>query len=302
MFDVAIDFKDGDVDDDFGAGTIEVVKELLREEELVGRGAHDDGVLAGDEVDLDAGVKQIADGDDDFIGVVLLAGVGEIEGLDGLLVEVGALGARVGSDEDGVRRDGLVEGAGDGADDAEGVCEGDVGEVDGDALGAVVGIEEDVEAGCFADGVIDYLDVFDHVERDGIVRDGLEFYGAGDGSDRAEGLILLRHLLFSLRSAVAFDLLLFLNGIDLLRGCLVAGIDLLCAGELGECAVDISALAKDSAAIDVRDGGLIPHVVEVLSEAEVFGLFEDGVVIVLVGCVKVLARLGVLTTLVPGVS
>ena len=75
------------------------------------------------------------------------AGVGEIEGLDGLLVEVGALGAGVLRDEDGVRGDGLVEGAGDGADDAERVREGDVGEVDRDALGGVVGIEEDVEAG-----------------------------------------------------------------------------------------------------------------------------------------------------------
>ncbi len=57
-------------------------------EQLVGSGAHDDGVLAGDEIDLDAGVEQVADGDDDFVGVVLLAGVGEVEGLDGLLVEI----------------------------------------------------------------------------------------------------------------------------------------------------------------------------------------------------------------------
>ena len=70
---VAIDLEDGDVDDDFGAGAVEVVEEFLSEEQLVRRGAHDDGVLAGDEVDLDAGVEQVADGDDDFVGVVLLA-------------------------------------------------------------------------------------------------------------------------------------------------------------------------------------------------------------------------------------
>ena len=120
----------------------------MREEELVRRSAHDDGVLAGNEIDLDAGVEQVADGDDHFVGIVLLTGIGEIEGLDSLLVEIGALGARVSGDEDGVRRDGLVEGAGDGADDAKSVREGDVGEVDGDALGAVVRIEEDVKACC----------------------------------------------------------------------------------------------------------------------------------------------------------
>ena len=47
--DVLVDLEDGDVDDDFGAGTVEVVQQLLREEQLVRRGAHDDGVLAGDE-------------------------------------------------------------------------------------------------------------------------------------------------------------------------------------------------------------------------------------------------------------
>ena len=119
--DVAADLEDGDVDDDFGTGTVEIVQQLLGEEELVWRGAHDDGVLAGDEVDLDAGVEEITDGHDDFIGVVLLAGVGEVEGLDGLLVELGALGAGVLGDEDGVRGNGLIEGAGDGADDAQGI-------------------------------------------------------------------------------------------------------------------------------------------------------------------------------------
>ena len=69
---VAVDFEDGDVDDDFGTGAVEVVDQLLREQELVGGGAHDDGVLAGDEVDLDAGIEQVAEGGDDLVGVVLL--------------------------------------------------------------------------------------------------------------------------------------------------------------------------------------------------------------------------------------
>ncbi len=44
---------------------------------------------------------------------LLLSGVGEVEGLDGQLVEIGALGAVVLRDEDGVGGDGLVEGAGE---------------------------------------------------------------------------------------------------------------------------------------------------------------------------------------------
>ena len=185
---IPVDFEDCDVDDDFRAGAIEVVEDLLGEEELVGSGAHDDGVLAGDEVDLDAGIQQVADGHDDFVGVVLLAGVGEVEGLDGLLVEVGALLAGVLGDEDGVGGDGLVEGTCERADDAEGVGPTDVVEVDGNALGGVVGVEEDVEAGGFADGLVDDLDVFDHVDcGDGFVGEGLEFDGAGEGADVWKG-------------------------------------------------------------------------------------------------------------------
>ncbi len=104
---VFIDLKDGNIDYDFGSGPVEIVQQLLGEEQLVRGRTHDDGVLAGDEVDLDAGVEQVADGDEDFVGIVLLAGVGQVEGLDGLLIEIGALGAGVLGDEDGVGGDGL---------------------------------------------------------------------------------------------------------------------------------------------------------------------------------------------------
>ena len=181
---VFVDLEDGDIDDDLGAGAVKVVQQLLCEKKLVRGSAHDDGVLAGDKVDLDAGVEEVADGDDELVGVILRSGVGEVEGLDGLLVEVGALGAGVLGDEDGVGGDGLVEGAGDGADDAEGVGPANVGQIDGNALGGVVGIEEDVEAGGFADGLVDDLDVLDHVDGgDGFVGERLELDGAGDGAD-----------------------------------------------------------------------------------------------------------------------
>ncbi len=71
--------------------------------------------------------------------------------------------------------------------------------------------------------------------------------------------------------------LLLLDLIDLLLGGLIAGIDLEGAVELGEGAVDVAALAKDAAAVDVGDGGLESHAVEVGFVAEVVGLFEERV-------------------------
>ena len=170
---VLADFHDGDVDDDFGARLVEIVDEFLRQQKFVGRAAHDDGVLAGDAVDFGAG-EYVAQGGLHVVEVVLLPGVGEIEGLDGLLVEFGALDARVLGDKDSVGGDWPPEGAGHGANDAQGVQERDVVEVDLDALGVVVGIEEDVDAGGLADGLVDDLGVFGHVQGEGLVGDGLE--------------------------------------------------------------------------------------------------------------------------------
>ncbi len=138
-------------------------------------------------------------------------------------------------DEDGVGRDGLVEGAGDGADDAQGLGERDVGEVDGDALGGVVGVEEDVEAGELADGLVDVLDVFDEVEGDGLVGGGLKGDGPGDGGDLAQDLMLLGHLLGGRGGggpAEAWGRLIALGAFDLLLGGLVGWVDLGGAQEL----------------------------------------------------------------------
>ena len=146
MLNILVDFEDRYVDDDFRAGAVEVVEDLLGEDEFVGSGAHDDSVLARDEVDLDAGIEQVADGHDDFVGVCLLAGVGEIEGLNGLLIEIGMLLPGVLSDEDGVGGDGLVEGSGESADYAEVRQTGNwtLLRSTGMQLGGVVGVEEDV--------------------------------------------------------------------------------------------------------------------------------------------------------------
>ena len=116
-------------------GAVEIVQQLLGQDQVLRRRAHDDGVLRVDQVDLVVGVEHIAQRGDYFVGVGLLAGVGQIEGLYGHIVQVGVLLPGVGGDEDGVRRDDLVEGAGDGADDAQRIRQADIVQIDGDAVG-----------------------------------------------------------------------------------------------------------------------------------------------------------------------
>ena len=306
---VAVDFEDGDIDDDLGAGAVEIVDDLLREEKLVGRGAEDERVLRRDGVDLDGGVEDVADGGEDLVEVVGLRDVGEVEGLDGELVEVGALLAVVGGDEDGVRGDGLVEGSGEGADDAEGVHPGDVGELDGDALGLVVGVEEDVEAGRLADGAVDGLGVFDGVEGDGILRDGLKLDGAGDGVDVAEGLGLVGGLLEGVADSGVGGapgggrhVVRMLDEVDFLRRGLIRGVDRQAARANSLRAAGMSPdLLEDAATIDVGDTGEEAHALVGGSySGGRRGFLRCGLTIVLVGGVVVLVELGVLGSVVPG--
>ena len=178
-------------------------------------------------------------------------------------------------------------------------------EVDGDALGGVVGIEEDVEACGFADGLIDDLDVFDHVNcGDGVVETWLELDGTGDGADVGENLVLPSHLLGRWRGSAGRGrgLLLLLNEIELLLRGLIAGIDFERAGELGLSAGEIATLAEDAAAIDVADGGLEAHAIEMSLVAEIVWSFLNCVLVSLVGGVEVLTCFCGLSTFVPALG
>jgi len=85
----AVDFGKG-VGEAVGfAGAVELFDELLGEGELVRGGVDDDGVLIGYEVDLDVRREDVAEGYYDLAALGLLAGVGEVEGLD---ASVGHLG------------------------------------------------------------------------------------------------------------------------------------------------------------------------------------------------------------------
>ena len=299
---VAIDLEDRDVDDDLGAGTVEVVDEFFGEQELVCGGAHDDGVLRRDQVELDGGVEQEAEAGEDFVAVVGLGRVREVKGLNGELVEIGALGAGVLRDEDGVGGDRLEESAGDGADDAQGLGKRDVGEIDGDALGGVVGIEDDIEPGLLADGLVDDLDVFDEVQRVGFRRDGFELDGGSDGVDFRLDLVLLRALLEGSDGGGAGELrrwLVALGDFDFLLGGLVGRVDLPGAHELGDGSCVVARLTEDAAAIDVLDGGEEAHALEVCAVAKIGRLFVVGVLVGFVGGVVIFAYFGGLAAAVP---
>ena len=74
-------------------GLVQVVDQLLRQQQLVGRAAHHDGVLALHAVDL--GVRHhVAQRGLHIVQVVLLPGIGQIKGLHRLLVQLLPLGAR----------------------------------------------------------------------------------------------------------------------------------------------------------------------------------------------------------------
>ena len=196
---------------------------------------------------------------------------------------------------------------------------GDVGEFDGDALGGVLGVEEDVEAGRLADGLVDVLGVLDHVEGDGVVRDGLKGDGSGDGADLGEAVAGADGLLEGVGGGergrggrgvgVLRGELLAGGGDDgspaldegeFLGGGLVGGIDLEGSLELVDGAADVSGLLEDAAAVGVgRRGGELRGL-EVGLVAEVGGLFEVGLAEGLVGGVVVFAGPGILTALVPG--
>ena len=227
---VLADLQDGDVHHHLGPRLVQVVDQLLRQQQFVGRAAHHDGVLAGDAVDLGVG-QHVAQGGLHVGQVVLLPGVGQIEGLHRLLVQLGALGAGVLGHKDRVVGDRPPEGVGDGAHDAQRVQQRDVVQVHLNALGGVVGVEEHVDAGGLADGLVDHLGVFGHVQRQRLVGDRLELGGRAHRVD----LLLLAGRLgkagLGLRRGLA--VLLAHAGDLLLRG-LVAGIDLGGAQKLGQ--------------------------------------------------------------------
>ena len=167
-FPILAHLKNSHVDHNFGARLVEVADELLGEQQFVGRAAHHNGVLALHRVDLGLGIR-LRMAVLYVVEIVLLPGIGQVKGLNGLFVELGALGAGVGGHKDGVRGDRAPEGVGHGADDAQGIEQRHIGQLHRDALGVEVRVEEHVDAGGFSNGLVNQLCVFSVVKGERIV-------------------------------------------------------------------------------------------------------------------------------------
>ena len=100
---VFADLHDGDIDDDFGAGLVEVFDQLFRQCDLIGRAAHDDGIL-GEQLLHALHIEHGADGVDHVLQFGGLRKIRKIKSLEDALLEFLALGRIVGGDEDGIGR------------------------------------------------------------------------------------------------------------------------------------------------------------------------------------------------------
>ncbi len=154
---VLADFKYGDIDHNFGARLIKIVDELLCQQQFVWRTAADDGVLTGYTVDLEVAGEHVAERGLNVVQIILLPGIGKVEGLHGLLVELGPLGTVILGNKNGVRSYGPPECVRKCAHNAQGIKQRRIIQVHLDSFGGVFRVEEDVDAGGLADGLIHNL-------------------------------------------------------------------------------------------------------------------------------------------------
>ncbi len=195
--------------------------------------------------------------------------------------------------EDGVGGDGAPEGVRQGADDAQGVHEGDVIELDGDVFAVVVGVKEDVDAGGFADGLVDDLGVLGHAQGEGFVGDRFQFGGRPGVFDGFLGR--LAEAGFAAEGDAGF---VGAELGDLLERGFVAGIDFGSAHELGEGGLgggradSFVGFEEFAAGCDVGGGGGLAQAVIGGAHAKVVGRLGVGLFVVFVGAVVVFTGLG----------
>ena len=113
----------------------------------------------------------------------------------------------------------------------------DILQVHLDAFAGVVRIEEHIDAGYFAHGLIDHLRVFKGVNGDGLIRYRLQI---GGRSDVAQRRITVRHRCLASRTGGN----LLLGALDVLLGQFVAGVDLERAGELRQRSTQVALVAQ----------------------------------------------------------
>ena len=283
---------------------------------MIRRRTYDDGVLAVYEVELHRRIEQIAHGHQDLVGVVLLRNVGQVKRLHGLIVQIRALVARILGDKDCIGRDRLPERSTQRLHDPQGVVKRHTVQVDLDALGGVLRIKDHVQTRQFADGLIDHLGVFYHVQRDWVVRNRLKLHRRCQRGDLLLHGALPGHALIHTRyQHLTGQCSMFccccrtrgggssrrpLRNLQLLRCCLIARIDLERSRKLVDGARCVTGLPQDPAAIHVQVRRCVPHALVASAVTQICRLLQMRLTVCLKGDIVVLPRLGILPTLVPG--
>ena len=295
---VLAQLQNRDVHHHLGTRLVQVVNQFLRQQQLVRRAANHDGVLAGDRVGLGIG-QHIANGGLHVGQVVLLPGVRQVEGLDRLLIQLGALGFGVLCDKNRVVGDRPPEGVRDGAHNAQRIHQRHAVQVHLNALRLKVGVKENIDSSGLADGLIDHLGVLLHVQGHWLAGDRLEL---GRRAHRVDLLLDARRLgKAGLGGGGHLAVLLPQLG-DLLLGGLIAGVNLGRAQKLRQRLRLPAGLHQLAAFGHVQRRIGHPYPVEGGAAAQILGVLLVGLLIVVEGSVVVLARLGVLGALEEGLG
>ena len=175
------DLHHDDVDDDFGTWFVEIGDELFDERHSVGFGAHNKGVLGG-EIENLLDINDGAENGEDFLHFLGGGHVAEVKHLHHLVGIFTTLGGIVDGHEDGAGGKRLPIRLGNDGDLVEGFVESGAIEVHLGLLEGlllvVFGIEEDIDAGDFADGFEEDAGAIGHFQVNRVGIEGTQF---GDG-------------------------------------------------------------------------------------------------------------------------
>ena len=160
-----VHLHDGNFHHHFRPRLVEVLDQLLGHRNLVGRAAHHDCLLRRKLLQA-LGIQQSAQNVDQVLQFVGLRQIGQIKSADDALFQLLALGGSVGGNENGVGSDRPPESLRLQRRDLQRLLQGDAVQVHADAARGVVRIEQHVDAGQLADGLVNRLGVFAQLQRD----------------------------------------------------------------------------------------------------------------------------------------
>ena len=186
------------------------------------------------------------------------------------------------------------EGVGDGAHNAQRVQQRDVVQVHLNALGGEIRVKQDIDAGGFADCLVDHLGVFLDVQGERLVGDRLQ---NGRRAHRFQVLLLALDLWEAgIRGQRSFAVFLAHLGYGLLCS-FIAGVDLGGVQKLRQRPLFVARVQQLMALGYVHGRSGDAHPVERAAELQVLGSLGVSLLVVVEGAVVVLLRLSGLTAL-----